>query len=110
MLDIEQPFHTDLEYYEGRADGIATTSGISVDEARDELAGRHGLAGWDALAAHVAGMASGAIPPTPFVLAYRAVEGGDRARLEALLDEHPELVRQRGTNGNDLLGMAGGLD
>src|SRR5262245_64940885 len=54
-------------------------------------------------------MASGEIPPTPFVLAYRAVEEGDRARLEALLDEHPDLVRQRGTNGNDLLGMAGDL-
>src|SRR5262245_60365029 len=55
-------------------------------------------------------MASGEIPPTPFVLAYRAVEEGDRGRLAALLDEHPELVRTRGTNGNDLLGMAGGLD
>src|SRR5262245_9382435 len=93
-IDVEQPFHTDLEYYEGRADGIATTSGIGVDEARDELARRHGLAGWDELAAYVAGMASGEIPPTPFVLAYRAVEDGDRARLEALLDEHPGLVRQ----------------
>jgi ankyrin repeat protein len=108
--ELEQPFHTDLDYYEGRADGIATTSGVDVAEARDELARRHGLASWDELAAHVAGMASGEIPPTPFVLAYRAVEDGDRARLEALLDEHPDLVRQRGTNGNDLLGMAGGLD
>jgi ankyrin repeat protein len=108
--EVEQPFHTDLEYYEGRADGIATTSGIPVDEARDELARRHGLAGWDELAEHVAGMASGEIPPTPFVLAYRAVEDGERGRLETLLDDYPDLVRQRGTNGNDLLGMAGGLD
>ena len=108
--DVEQPFHTDLEYYEGRADGIATTSGVAVDEARAELARRHGFASWDELAAHVARMASGEEPPTPFVLAYRAVEDGDRARLEQLLDEHPDLVLQRGTNGNDLLGMAGGHD
>jgi len=107
--EVEQPFHTDLEYYEGRADGIATTGGLGADEARAELARRHGFAGWDELAAHVAGMASGEIPPTPFVLGYRAVEDGDGARLEALLDEHPDLVRQRGTNGNDLLGMAGDL-
>ena len=107
---VEQPFHTDLDYYEGRADGIATTSGVGVDEARAELARRHGFAGWDELAAHVARMASGEEPPTPFVLAYRAVEAGDRAALEALLDAHPDLVRQRGTNGNDLLGMAGDLD
>ena len=52
-------------------------------------------------------MRSGAVPPTPFVLAYRAVEDGDRAGLAELLDRHPELVRRRGTNGNDLLGMAG---
>jgi ankyrin repeat protein len=44
------------------------------------------------------------------MLAYRAVEDGDRDRLAALLDEHPELVRIRGTNGNDLLGMAGDLE
>jgi ankyrin repeat protein len=109
-VDVEQPFHTDLDYYEGRADGIATTSGVGVDEARTELARRHGFASWDELAAHVGRMASGEEPPTPFVLAYRAVEAGDRARLEALLDEHPDLVRQRGTNGNDLLGMAGDLN
>ena len=33
----------------------------------------------------------------------------DRERLVELLDRYPELVRQRGTNGNDLLGMAGDL-
>jgi ankyrin repeat protein len=40
------------------------------------------------------------------MLAYRAVEDGDVDGLRALLDEHPELVRLRGTNGNDLFGMA----
>ena len=47
-------------------------------------------------------------PPSPFVLAYRALEARDEQALRELLDEHPELVRQRGTNGNDLLGLAGG--
>ena len=37
-LAYEQPFHTDVAYYEGRADGIATTSGIGPEEARLELA------------------------------------------------------------------------
>ena len=41
------------------------------------------------------------------MLAYRAVEDNDRDRLAELLDAHPELVEARGTNGNDLLGMAG---
>ena len=109
MSEPEQPFRSDLDYYAGRADGIATTSGIGVEEARDELARRHGLATWAELAAHVERMRTGEEPPTPFVLAYQAVEADDRARLEELLDAYPELVRQRGTNGNDLLGMAGEL-
>ncbi|HET7567848.1 MAG TPA: ankyrin repeat domain-containing protein [Gaiellaceae bacterium] len=104
---VEQPFHTDLAYYEGRAEGIATVRGVPLDEARRDLAERHGHASWDELVGRVEAIASGAERPPPFMLAYRAVEDGDRERLVALLDEHPDLVRQRGTNGNDLLGMAG---
>jgi ankyrin repeat protein len=108
-LDLEQPFHTDLEYYEGRADGIATTGGVSIAEARRDLAQRHGFSSWGALTRQVEALRDETEPPTPFVLAYRAVEGGDRGTLVDLLDRYPELVRQRGTNGNDLLGMADGL-
>src|SRR5262249_24899650 len=105
-----QPFHTDLDYYEGRAYGIATVSGTSLADARRELARRHGLSSWAELSRRVQALASGEEPPTPFVLAYRAVEDDNTERLRALLDERPELVRQRGTNGNDLFGMAGDLD
>jgi ankyrin repeat protein len=59
------------------------------------------------LSKHVTALASGEEPATPFMLAYRAVEDADCSRLAGLLDEQPELVRTRGTNGNDLLGMAG---
>jgi ankyrin repeat protein len=109
-LALEQPFHTDLDYYEGRANGIATVNGVSVAEARRDLAARHGFASWRALRSHVEAMQSGEEPPTPFVLAYRAIEENDRDTLVALLDRFPELVGQRGTNGNDLLGMAGDLE
>jgi ankyrin repeat protein len=105
----EQPFHTDLEYYEGRAFGIATVSGASLLDARRDLAQRHGLSSWGELTRRVQALASGKEPATPFMRAYRAVEDRDLERLRALLDEHPELVRQRGTNGNDLFGMAGDL-
>jgi ankyrin repeat protein len=108
-LDVEQPFRTDLDYYTGRAEGIATTRGVELEEARADLARRHGFETWAQLAAHVERMRTGEEPPTPFMLAYRAVEANDRTRLEELLDLHPELVRSRGTNGNDLLGMAGDL-
>ena len=106
----EQPFRSDLEYYEGRAEGIATVNGVSVTSARRDLAQRHGYSSWAGLTRRVTALASGEEPATPFMLAYRAVEDGDRDRLAKLLDEHPELVRTRGTNGNDLFGMAGDLE
>jgi len=104
-LAYEQPFRPDLEYYEDRAAGIATTSGLDTDTARLELARRHGFESWEALADYVR-----ELPDTPFVRAYRALEDHDRERLVELLDDHPELVHVRGTNGNDLLGMAGPLE
>jgi ankyrin repeat protein len=106
----EQPFHTELEYYESRAYGIATVCGVLIEEARRDLAARHGLESWDELVRRVESLASGAEEPPPFMRAYRALEAHDRDRLVELLDRHPELVVQRGTNGNDLLGMAGSLE
>jgi ankyrin repeat protein len=105
-LDAEQPFHTDIDYYEGRAAGIATVNGVSVAEARLDLARRHGFPSWNRLRRHVAALAGGTEPPPPFMLAYRAVEDDDVETLAAMLDAHPELIEARGTNGNDLLGMA----
>jgi ankyrin repeat protein len=104
-VSFEQPFRSDVEYYEGRAEGIATTSAVSIAEARRELARRHGFSSWRELRAHVE-----SLPETPFVLAYQAVETDDLERLTELLDRHPELVHVRGTNGNDLLGMANGIE
>jgi ankyrin repeat protein len=108
-LSLEQPFRDDLDYYEGRAHGIATVMGVSPAEARRDLAARHGFSSWRQLRSHVEAMQRGEEPPTPFVRAYRAVEDNDRERLVELLDRFPDLVVQRGTNGNDLIGMAGDL-
>jgi ankyrin repeat protein len=106
-LSLEQPFRADLDYYEDRASGIASVTGVSTAEARRDLASRHGFSSWRALRRHVNRMQSGEEPPTPFVRAYRAIEDNDRDRLAGLLDRFGDLVIQRGTNGNDLLGMAG---
>jgi ankyrin repeat protein len=106
-LSLEQPFRVEVGYYEDRANGIASVAGVSVAEARRDLAARHGFSSWHQLRRHVEAMHSGEEPPTPFGRAYNAVEANDRARLVKLLDGFPDLVVQRGTNGNDLLGMAG---
>ena len=37
-MTVEEPFRLDIDYYEGRADGIATVNGVTVDEARRDLA------------------------------------------------------------------------
>ena len=109
-LGAEQPFHTDIEYYEGRAYGIATVNGVTTAEARRDLAQRHGFPTWGRLRRHVQALCDGEEPPTPFILAYRAVEADDHDELARLVDAHPELVTARGTNGNDLLGMANSLE
>ena len=106
-LALEQPFSVDLDYYAGRARGIASVNGVSPPQARRDLAARHGFGSWRALRRHVEAMGSGEEPPTPFVLAYRAVAAADRDQLVQLLDRFPDLTVARGTNGNDLLGMAG---
>jgi len=105
---VELPFETDLSYYEGRAEGIASVRGVPVEEARRDLAARHGFAGWDELAGRVAALADGREPPSQFMLAFQALQRRDLRALEALLDADPSLVAARGTNGNDLLGLAGG--
>lgn len=107
-LAHEQPFHADIEYYEGRAHGIATVDAIPIGEARRELARRHGLSSWRALRARVREIRDG--EATPFVRAYLALEDSDVTALTALLDRYPDLVHARGTNGNDLLGMAGSIE
>ncbi len=109
-LGAEQPFHTDLGYYEGRADGIATTAGVTTAEARLDLARRHGFASWSSLAGTSPRSATGASRRrrscSPTAPSRRTTGTGSRE----LLDAHPELVEARGTNGNDLLGMAGDLE
>ncbi len=104
---FEQPFSVDLGYYAGRASGIASVNGVSLPQARRDLAARHGFVSWRALRRHVEAMRSGEEPPTPFVLAYQAVAAADRDLLAQLLDRFPDLSVARGTNGNDLLGLAG---
>nr|MDQ2896260.1 ankyrin repeat domain-containing protein [Actinomycetota bacterium] len=115
-----QLYHSDLRYYEERAGGLLasardgtpaavaafTGAGAPLTEtgARLALAAEHGLDSWPALTRAVTGMAD---HPPPFARAYRALEARDQDALAGLLDETPGLVRTRGTNGNDLLGMAG---
>jgi ankyrin repeat protein len=110
VVGVQQPFRTDFEYYEERAEGVATTAGISLVDARRRVARRHGFSSWRALHKHVDALRSGQEPRPPFMLAFEAMEANDRGRIVELLDRQPDLIQQRGTNGNDLLGLAGDVE
>jgi ankyrin repeat protein len=117
---LEHAFHEDMDYYEGRADGLLasaldrTPSAAAVFEgervemtahgARVVVAQRHGFGSWSALRRHVEGLAESG---EPFVRTYRALEEGRHDDLAALLGQFPELARANGTNGNALINMAG---
>ena len=132
-----RPFVRELSYYDDRARGLLTivpdgvpsaleqvrawhprfadasdddirAAGLTMDDTRLVYARQHGFASWDALGAHLADVAAGGTPD-PFMAAFEAGKARDWARVRALLADHPELVRARGTNGNTLLGLAGSL-
>ena len=114
---LQHAYHEDVEYYEGRAEGLLASAvdgtpgavtlfgsvPLTAEGARSVVAVEHGFADWAALQRHVTGLRDSG---EPFARAYRAVEAHDLDALGALLTRFPELAAARGTNGNDLLGMA----
>ncbi|WP_116051330.1 ankyrin repeat domain-containing protein [Amycolatopsis palatopharyngis] len=117
--DLEHAYRSDPEYYEDRAAGLLASAGdgtaeavaafervrapITLSGARLVLARQHGFGRWAELREHVRALAGSG---EPFARAYQAIEQQDVTALAALADRFPELVRARGTNGNDLLGMS----
>lgn len=119
----ETHFHAyreDFAYYEDRARGLlasaqdATPTALAAftrwkaplteQGARTVVASEHGFKTWAGLRRHVARLRD---TGDPFAGAYRAIEARDLEQLREELDRAPELVHAQGTNGNDLLGMAG---
>jgi ankyrin repeat protein len=119
----EHAFHTDMEYYEGRAAGLLASAldgtpsaaaafeaeGVALDEAgaRVVVARRHGFPSWSSLGRHVRALDESG---DPFRRAYVALEAGDLDALRSILARFPELARVSGTNGNALINMASTVD
>jgi ankyrin repeat protein len=120
---LEHAFHTNMDYYEGRADGLLASAldrtpsaaaafegegaELTPEGARAVVAARHGFGSWASLRRHVEGLAESG---EPFHRAYRALEEGRRDNLAELLSRFPELATASGTNGNALINMAGDPD
>lgn len=116
---VQQPFRADLDYYAERAYGLLASAQdetpTAVAEftrlgqpltragARTVVARSHGFGGWQALAHHLRGLSF-----EPFAVAFQLIEARDIDGLAAHLDRFPDLVSRKGTNGNDLLGLAAG--
>ncbi|WP_035127892.1 ankyrin repeat domain-containing protein [Conexibacter woesei] len=116
---LEHAFQVDVEYYEGRADGLLASAGdrtpgalarfegegqeLTPAGARAVVARRHGFETWSALKRHVVALDEDG---DPFRRAYLAVESGADGTLRQLLERFPELARANGTNGNALINMA----
>jgi len=77
-------------------------------DAQLVYAREHGFDTWDDLVQRVNLLASAskAEATEPFLAAFRALEAGDVATLRLLLQRHPGLFQERGTNGNTLLNLA----
>jgi ankyrin repeat protein len=119
--ELQHAYHEDFDYYEGRAYGLRASAEDGTEGAvaafrrwdapltergaRTVVARQHGFSTWAGLRRHVASLRESG---EPFARAFRAVEAHDLEALRAELDRFPDLVAARGTNGNDLLGMAGG--
>ncbi len=118
MRRMERAYREDIDYYEERATGLlaSATDGtpealaafeeagaaLTLGGARDTVARRHGLISWSSLQRHLPGLRE----RDPFARAYAAIEAQDVDALDEELTEAPDIVTARGTNGNDLLGMA----
>lgn len=118
--ELEHAYHADLEYYADRAIGLLASAEdgtpdavaafvrrqqpLTRDGARTVVARAHGFPSWRTLREHVRSLADSG---EPFARAYRHVEERDVEGLTKIIVEFPGLVHARGTNGNDLLGMAG---
>ena len=116
---LEHAFHEDIDYYEGRADGLLASAQDGTKEALNRFEGegaeltpagaraivahRHGFETWSALKRHVVALTEDG---DPFRRAYVALEAGADGTLRQLLERFPELARASGTNGNALINMA----
>jgi ankyrin repeat protein len=94
--------------FAGCSDEEIRQSPFSEADAQLVYAREHGFDAWAELERRVKLLAadSNTEASEPFLAAFRTLQSGDRAALQALLGRDPRLAKQRGTNGNTLLNLA----
>ncbi len=80
---------------------------FSEEDARLVYAREHGFDTWADLVSRVEALAqSKDSRDEPFLAAFECLKSRDLARLQACLRTHPQVAKDRGTNGNTLLNLA----
>jgi ankyrin repeat protein len=94
--------------FSGKTDEEIRQAPFSLEDARLVYAREHGFETWEDLTTRVSHLASNpaAASSEPFMAAFAALRSGNVANFKALLDAHPHLAGERGTNGNTLLNLA----
>src|SRR5256886_74257 len=70
---------------------------LALADAQLVIAREHGFESWPRFAKHIEGLTPRDSPVSRFEAAVEAVVAGEAAKLEQLLGEDPELVRERST-------------
>jgi hypothetical protein len=87
--------------YHPRSDQLLDSGILSAKfalaDAQLVIAREHGFESWPRFAKHIEGLARESSPVSKFESAADAIVAGDRATLERLLRENPELIRARST-------------
>lgn len=97
--------------FRGWSDEEIRQAPFTEADAQLVYAREHGFDSWEELGERVNLLAAApnAEETEPFLAAFRLLERGDAAALDALLRDHPGLEKQRGTNGNSLLNLAASI-
>ena len=98
-------------HFDGCSDEEIRQAPFTEADAQLVYAREHGFDTWDDLVQRVNQLASTENPGAtePFLAAFRALEAGDAATFKSLLQRNPGLAKERGTNGNTLLNLAGSI-
>jgi len=92
-----QRFKNDHPRFARLADLESQGAKLALADAQFVIAREHGFESWPRFAKHIEGLNRQNSPVSRFESAVDAVVTGDVAKLEQLLGEDPELVRERST-------------
>ncbi|MGH7616705.1 MAG: ankyrin repeat domain-containing protein [Gemmatimonadaceae bacterium] len=92
---VEDSMHRAIDRVERRVRDTATERELSLADAQFLIASAHSFETWAAFVRHVEGLTRSDRETSNFEKAADAIVDGDLPMLEALVREHPELIRAR---------------